>query len=73
MDMDFKKTLIQKLNDIASEYGLAKLSYPSFIRCYGFHSQPLSTADAVEGISALLAVAEGTRIKVEIEGTRGWM
>ena len=70
MDMDLKKTLIQKLNDIAPEYGLVELSYPSFIRCYGFHSQPLSAADAVEGISALLAVAEGTRMEVEIEGTR---
>ena len=70
MDMDLKKMLIQKLNDIAPEYGLVELSYPSFIRCYGFHSQPLSAADAVEGISALLAVAEGTRMEVEIEGTR---
>ena len=70
MDMDLKKILIQKLNDIAPEYGLVELSYPSFIRCYGFHSQPLSAADAVEGISALLAVAEGTRMEVEVEGTR---
>ena len=70
MDMDLKKILIQRLNDVAPEYGLVELSYPSFIRCYGFHSQPLSAADAVEGISALLAVAEGTRMEVEIEGAR---
>ena len=70
MDMDLKKILIQKLNDIAPEHGLVELSYPSFVKCYGFHSQPLSAADAVEGISALLVVAEGTRMEVEIEGTR---
>ncbi|CAA7267899.1 unnamed protein product [Cyclocybe aegerita] len=70
MDMDLKKNLIQKLNDIAPEYGLVELSYPSFMRCYGFHSQPLSAADAVEGISVLLDVAEGIRMEVEIEGTR---
>jgi cell division control protein 45 len=70
MDMDLKRTLIQKLDEIAPEYGLVELSYPSFMRCYGFHTQPLSAADAVEGISALLDVAEGIRIEVEIEGTR---
>lgn len=70
MDMDLKKTLIQKLDEIAPEYGLVELSYPSFMRCFGFHSQPLSAADAVEGINALLDVAEGIRIEVEIEGTR---
>ena len=70
MDMDLKKMLIQKLNDIAPEHGLVELSYPSFTKRYGFRSQPLSAADAVEGISALLALAEGTRMEVEIEGTR---
>lgn len=70
MDMDLKKNLIQKLDDIAPEYGLVELSYPSFMRCYGFHTQPLSAADAVEGISALLDVAEGVRIEIEVEGTR---
>jgi cell division control protein 45 len=70
MDMDLKRSLIQKLNDIAPEYGLIELSYPSFMRCFGFHSQPLSAADAVEGISALLDVAGGMRMEVEIEGMR---
>jgi cell division control protein 45 len=70
MDMDLKKMLTQKLNDIAPEHGLVELSYPSFTKRYGFRSQPLSAADAVEGISALLALAEGTRMEVEIEGTR---
>jgi cell division control protein 45 len=70
MDMDLKKTLVQKLNDIAPEYGLVELSYPSFMRCFGYRSQPLSAADAVEGISALLDVAGGIRMEVEIEGAR---
>lgn len=70
MDMDLKKTLLQKLDEIAPEYGLVELSYPSFMRCFGFHTQPLSATDAVEGISALLDVAEGIRIEVEIEGAR---
>lgn len=68
--MDLKKTLIQKLDEVAPEYGLVELSYPSFMRCFGFHSVPLSAADAVEGIGALLDVAEGIRIEVEIEGAR---
>ena len=70
MDMDLKRTLIQKLNDIAPEHGLVELSYPSFTKHYGFRSQPLSAADAVEGISAYLALATGTRMEVEIQGTR---
>ena len=70
MDMDLKKILTQKLNDIAPEHGLVELSYPSFIKRYGFRSQPLSAADAVEGISTLLVLAEGTRMEVETEGTR---
>ncbi|TFK42714.1 cell division control protein 45 [Crucibulum laeve] len=70
MDMDLKKTLVQKLNDIAPEYGLVELTYPSFMRCYGYHSQPLSAADAVEGINALLDLAGGVRIEIETEGTR---
>ncbi|GLB35082.1 putative CDC45-like protein [Lyophyllum shimeji] len=70
MDMDLKKDLLQKLNDIAPEYGLVELSYPSFMRCFGYRSQPLSAADAVEGISALLDVASGFRMEVEIEGAR---
>ncbi|KAF7353604.1 Cell division control protein 45 [Mycena venus] len=70
MDMDLKKTLVQKLNDIAPEYGLIELTYPSFMRCFGYRSQPLSAADAVEGVSALLDVAEGIKLEVEVEGAR---
>lgn len=70
MDMDLKKVLLAKLNDVAPEYGLVELSYPSFMRCYGYRSQPLSAADAVEGICALLDVAGGIKMEVEIEGAR---
>ena len=70
MDMDLKNVLLAKLNDVAPEYGLLELSYPSFMRCYGYRSQPLSAADAVEGISALLDVACGVKMDVEVEGAR---
>ncbi|KAJ7184280.1 CDC45-like protein [Mycena filopes] len=70
MDMDLKKTLLQKLNVIAPEYGLVELSYPSFMRCFGYRSQPLSAADAVEGVSALLDVAGGIKMEVDVEGAR---
>lgn len=70
MDMDLKRTLVQKLDDIAPEYGLIELSYPSFMKCYGYRSQPLSAADAVEGISALLDLAGGVKMEVEVEGSR---
>ncbi|KAF5387120.1 hypothetical protein D9615_001632 [Tricholomella constricta] len=70
MDMDLKKDLLQRLNDVAPEYGLVELSYPSFMRSYGYRSQPLSAADAVEGISALMDVASGVRLEVEVEGAR---
>lgn len=70
MDIDLKTSLRSKLDAIAPEYGLLELSYPSFIRCFGYRSQPLSAADAVEGISALLDVAGGVRMEVEVEGAR---
>jgi cell division control protein 45 len=70
MDMDLKKQLHSKLSAIAPEYGLVELSYPSFMRCYGYRSQPLSAADAVEAVSALLDVAGGVRMEVEVEGAR---
>ena len=68
--MDLKKSLRQKLEDVAPEYGLVELSYPSFMRCYGYRSQPLSAADAVESISALLEIAGGVRMEIEAEGAR---
>ena len=70
MDIDLKSSLRSKLESIAPEYGLLELSYPSFTRCFGYRSPPLSAADAVEAISALLDVAGGVRMEVEIEGAR---
>lgn len=59
------------MDSIAPEYGLVELTYPSFTRTYGFRSLPLSAADAVEGIGALLEAAVGVRLEVEIEGGKG--
>ena len=70
MAKDLKTSLRHKLDELAPEYGLVELSYPSFTRCYGYRSMPLSACDAVEALSALLEVAGGTRIEVEVEGTR---
>lgn len=70
MAKDLKLSLRQKLDQIAPEYGMVELTYPSFTRCYGYLSQPVSAADAVEAISALLDVAGGIRMEVEVEGAR---
>jgi cell division control protein 45 len=70
MDMDLKRVLVDRFNETAPEYGLVELAYPSFIRCYGYRSQPFSAADAIEGISALLDVAGGLPLEIEIEGAR---
>ncbi|KAI0780772.1 CDC45-like protein [Trametes elegans] len=70
MAKDLKLSLRHKLDQLAPEYGLVELSYPSFMRCYGYRSQPLSAGDAVEALAALLDIAGGTRIEIEIQGTR---
>ncbi|TFY59472.1 hypothetical protein EVJ58_g5762 [Rhodofomes roseus] len=70
MAKDLKLSLRHKLDQIAPEYGLVELSYPSFTRCYGYRSLPLSAADAVEAVSALLDVAGGVRMEIEVEGAR---
>lgn len=71
MSLKLKRELFNKMDSIAPEYGLVELTYPSFTRTYGFRSLPLSAADAVEGVSSLLEAAEGVRIEVEIEGSKG--
>jgi len=43
---------------------------PSFVRCFGYRAPPLSAADAVEALSALLDVAGGVRMELEVEGAR---
>ena len=70
MDMDLKRQLRDKLDAIAPEYGMVELTYPSFVRCYGYHTQPLSAADAVDALNALLDAATGVRIEVEADGVR---
>jgi cell division control protein 45 len=70
MDMDLKRQLRDKLDAIAPEYGMIELTYPSFVRCYGYHMQPLSAADAVDILNALLDAATGVRIEVEADGAR---
>ncbi|KAI0341751.1 CDC45-like protein [Trametopsis cervina] len=70
MAKDLKLSLKNKLDQIAPEYGLLELSYPSFARSCGYISQPLSAGDSVEAISALLEVAGGVKIEVEVEGAR---
>ncbi|KAF9218521.1 CDC45-like protein [Gyrodon lividus] len=70
MDLDLKHQLRTKLDAIAPEYGLVELTYPSFARCFGYRGPPLSAADAVEAVSALLDVAGGITMEVEVEGTR---
>lgn len=49
---------------------MIELSYSSFTRCCGYRLQPLSAADSVEAVSALLDVAGGVRLEVEVEGAR---
>lgn len=68
MDLDLRNTLVKRMESIAPEYGLTELLYRSFVRSVGFRSAPLSAADAVEGVSALLQAAHGVRIEIEAPG-----
>lgn len=70
MDMALKKDLQAKLESITPEYGMVELLYSSFARCCGYRSQPLSAADTVEAVSALLDAAGGVQLEVEVEGAR---
>lgn len=70
MDLTLKKDLHAKLDSITPEYGMVELSYSSFTRCCGYRSRPLSAADSVEAVSALLDVGGGVKLEVEIEGAR---
>jgi cell division control protein 45 len=58
MDSDLKRSLRQKVESIAPEYGLFDLAYSSFVRANGYQSL-LSASDCVEGVRALLEVAHG--------------
>lgn len=61
MDSDLKNGLFAKVDELAPEYGLHDLTFPSFIRKSGYRSD-ISSSDAVEGIGALLEVATGVRL-----------
>ncbi|CAO1630568.1 unnamed protein product [Parajaminaea phylloscopi] len=67
MPLDLRDSLTRRLDAIAPEYGLTELVFKSFIRSFGFRSNPLSAADAVEGLNALLVAATGQRIEVQDE------
>ncbi|WVQ79395.1 hypothetical protein IAT38_001492 [Cryptococcus sp. DSM 104549] len=71
MDRNLKQELPEKLEEVGPEYGLVELSYPSFTRSYGLQLSTLSSADAVEVLSALLDIAVGLKIEVDREGGRG--
>jgi len=61
MASDLKASLIPSVTQLAPEYGLDDLLFPSFLRRSGYRSE-LSAADAVEGLGALLEVASGVRL-----------
>ncbi|KAJ1309757.1 hypothetical protein OPQ81_006522 [Rhizoctonia solani] len=71
MDRNFRKGLPDQLEAIAPEYGMVELQYPSFVRAYGFLTQPFAAADCVEATSALLDAGTGVRLEVEVDGGRG--
>ncbi|KAF8306245.1 CDC45-like protein [Clavulina sp. PMI_390] len=71
MNMGLKHRLRQQIDTIAPEYGLVDVAYPSFVRSFGFRSQPLCAADVVESVSALSQAAGGVRLEVEIVGGQG--
>lgn len=68
MDLDLRQTLVSRIESIAPEYGLTECVYPSFMRTFGFRSQPMSAADTVDGLEALLCAAHGIRIEVDAPG-----
>lgn len=68
MDLDLRQTLVERIESIAPEYGLTECVYPSFVRTFGFRSLPLSAADAVSGLEALMCAAHGIHIEVDAPG-----
>lgn len=67
MPLDLRNALITKLEAIAPEYGLTELVFRSFIRSFGYRSNPLSAMDTVEGLNSLLVAATGVKIEVQDE------
>ncbi|MCO5585490.1 hypothetical protein L7F22_039423 [Adiantum nelumboides] len=68
MDLDLRQTLVSRIESIAPEYGLTECVFPSFMRTFGFRSSPMSAADTVDGLEALLCAAHGIRIEVDAPG-----
>lgn len=67
MPLDLRNSLTQRLEAIAPEYGLTDLVLKSFVRSFGYRSNPLSAMDTVEGLNALLIAATGLRVEVQDE------
>ncbi|MBW0558590.1 hypothetical protein O181_098305, partial [Austropuccinia psidii MF-1] len=68
MDMDLKRSLREKVESIAPEYGLFELVFSSFVRAYGYQSV-LSASDCIECLNAILEVATG--VKLDFDSLHG--
>lgn len=68
MDLELRESLVTRLQSIAPEYGLTECVYSSFMRTFGFRSSPMSAADTVDGLEALLCAAHGVRIEIDAPG-----
>lgn len=61
MEPELKRSLRHKIESLAPENDLYDISFPSFLRTYGYRSL-LSASDCVEAVAALLEVANGVRL-----------
>lgn len=68
MDLQFRKSLVDRIEAIAPEYELTECIYQSFLRSFGFRCPAMSAADTVEGLEALLCAAHGVRIEIDAPG-----
>jgi cell division control protein 45 len=68
--MKNREELTERLDQFAPEYGLLELSYPSFIRYFGYQRQPVGAADMVESLSALLDVGGRVKLILEMQGAK---
>lgn len=68
--MKSREELSERLDQFAPEYGLMDLSYPSFIRYFGYQRQPVGAADMVEALGALLDVGGRVKLVLEVTGAK---
>lgn len=68
MDLNFRNSLVDRIEAIAPEYELTECIYQSFLRSFGFRCPAMSAADTVEGLEALLCAAHGVRIEIDAPG-----